>query len=202
LHELIYLADSAKVVESLCQSSLADTRITYFFCRFDDKESLQSTHISRALIRQCLDVENFPTAAESQLSDLIETGFSDAHTLEMLLQTLVNRSRLHFFIIDGLDECPKADRGQLMKMLKSTISHCTSLVKVFFASRDSIEAEIKQQFKSAHHVRTSAKLSSKDMKIYLNGALEQKIEDGELILGDLDLREEIHISLSQGWQGM
>lgn len=165
-------------------------------------ESLKSTNIFRALIRQCLDVENLSTTIELELLNVLEAGFSNAYKLEMLLRTIINSSRLHFIIIDGLDECSKADRGQLMKMLQSTISHCSSLVKVFVASRDGIETEIKQHFKRVHHVRVSATLSSKDMKIYLNGALEQKIEDGDLTLGDPRLREEIHMSLSQGWQGM
>jgi hypothetical protein len=163
---------------------------------------LESTNIIRSLIRQCLDLENLPTTVESQLSDIIKTGSWDAHDLEMILRTLIDSSRLHFIIVDGLDECPRADRGQVMKMLQSSISHCSSLVKVFVASRDSIEIDIKRHFKRVHHVKTSPALSSNDIEIYLDGVLEQKIDDRELIIGDPGLREEIRTSLSQGAQGM
>ncbi|OCK72892.1 hypothetical protein K432DRAFT_430842 [Lepidopterella palustris CBS 459.81] len=193
---------TAKVIERLCQSSSDSTRITYFFCRFDDSQSLQSAYISRSLIRQCLDLENFPTAVETRLSDIIKTGSWDAHDLDFLLQSLIDNSRLHFIIIDGLDECAKAERGQVLKMLQSSIRHSSSLVKVFVASRDSIETEINRHFKHVHHVKTNPAFSSQDIETYLNGVLEQKIEDQDLIIGDPGLREEIRASLSHGAQGM
>jgi len=156
----------------------------------------------RSLIRQCLNVDNMSAAVESCLADIVEKDSWEAQDLQNLFQHATSDSTQHFVIIDGLDECVKVERGKILKILqKIGLSSSTSL-KIFVASRDSIEQEIKQHFQRIHHVKISHLLTGMDIQIYIDGVLEEKVKNKDLIICDPSVCEEIRVSLSEGAQGM
>ncbi|KAK4938357.1 hypothetical protein LTR10_021156 [Elasticomyces elasticus] len=109
-----------------------DAGVAYFFCRYDDLESLKARTIIGSLTKQLLSSLE-PKAFES----MHITGDSTLETEQMLqyLQKLlpVHRQRC-FIILDGLDECSQEEIATLMQFLRSVLTIKTTL-QVFCASR-------------------------------------------------------------------
>ncbi|KAK5038212.1 hypothetical protein LTS07_001681 [Exophiala sideris] len=122
---------TANVVENVVLQA-PDAGVAYFFCRYDDLESLKARTIIGSLTKQLLSSLE-PKAFES----MHITGDSTLETEQMLqyLQKLlpVHRQRC-FIILDGLDECSQEEIATLMQFLRSVLTIKTTL-QVFCASR-------------------------------------------------------------------
>ncbi len=66
----------------LCMPWGNNYHIAFFFCQFDDTDSLSARTIIRALIRQCLSVDTLTQTMEAKMLDLFKSGSPDAEELE------------------------------------------------------------------------------------------------------------------------
>ncbi len=76
----------------------------YFFCQFDNVESLFATKILRCLIRHCLDSETLSNPIESRLVNMLKLSCPDAEELGDLLRDLLTDNKSFFIVIDAIDE--------------------------------------------------------------------------------------------------
>ncbi|KAJ9664651.1 hypothetical protein H2201_005165 [Coniosporium apollinis] len=179
-----------------------DVCISFFFCRFDEAVSLKAETILRSVIRQSLNVANLPKDIESSLERISQNPSSGTKELQALLESLIAMSRAYYIVIDALDECEKYERDIVLDVLQSVVTSSQSKAKILLASRDSIGEEIKRRFPSLQRVSTSSSDAQFDIAIYTREAIDEKLRNRDLVVGNDDLVKEIQDALIQGAQGM
>lgn len=179
-----------------------DIDIGFFFCRFDEAVSLKAELILRSIIRQSLDATNLPSDIEPSLEDLSQNALSGIEELRNLLQKKAALSRAYYIVIDALDECERSERDVVFDVLQSVIAPNVSKVKLFLSSRDSISEEIKKRFPYLHHLSMGSPEALSDIMAYTKEAIDGRLSNGALVVGNSQLVNEIKDALIQGSQGM
>lgn len=119
----------------------------------------------------------------------------------LLIKAMDELSSVAIFI-DGLDELPESDRKLTFSILRNILNEVTSPVKLFVSSRE----DVTYLFKSSSslttfkvHLQTNA--ISPDIEAYNRHAIDELITSGDLVLGNLALREDIFNVLKGGAKG-
>ena len=119
-----------------------------------------------------------------------------------LLSRLLEYYEYPVIFLDALDECSKESRLLILSNLLSIIKESKNPVKVFISSRHSLEIE--DRLKDSQNVSIEAKDNAEDIENYVKSALRRRIEDGELLRGDvpMELRQHIEEVLLRDTNGM
>ncbi|TGO25575.1 hypothetical protein BPAE_0077g00230 [Botrytis paeoniae] len=184
----------------------ADTAISFYYCDYADKRTLSPSglfsFISQKLFR---DMNEIPEA----LIAILEAEYSDEATspsldriVALLMKAIDELSSVAIFI-DGLDELPESDRKLTFSILRKIFNEVTSPVKLFVSSRE----DVTYLFESSSslttfkvHLQTNA--ISPDIEAYIRHAIDELTTSGDLVLGNLALREDIFNVLRDGARGM
>ncbi|KAJ5287317.1 hypothetical protein N7478_003003 [Penicillium angulare] len=106
-------------------------------------------------------------------------------------------------IIDGLDECQKREREDLLNALFSLVSvESDTNIRVFFSGRESVSREVERIFPRLKSVSMNYRGAQSDISTYIEGAVKGKLQSEELVVGNKDLIEEIKEALRNGADGM
>ncbi|EKG09569.1 NACHT nucleoside triphosphatase [Macrophomina phaseolina MS6] len=125
-------------------------KVCYYYCR--DDETGQAVHIFSTLVLALLEQLSglkktfYEWYKENQASGIPVPATSTkklGEFLEMVLETL---DRPLFIVVDGLDECDRGSRNDLLKLLR-TLSQKTPRLKILLSSRP--EEEILEQLDEA-----------------------------------------------------
>ncbi|KAH8812078.1 hypothetical protein F5884DRAFT_831783 [Xylogone sp. PMI_703] len=176
-----------------------DIPVAYFFSRFDDQESLNAEAIVRCIIKQLLGSADLPKEIESQLERL--NSLSGCGALSELLRTTTRQFKALYIVIDGVDECEKQERDELFWILSSLIS-IDNVARIFIASRDSLFGEIQKRFDVFEQCSMGNVLAQGDITTFIEGTIQDRIENQDLNVGDNGLIEEIKQALVCGAEGM
>jgi hypothetical protein len=185
----------------LCMPRGDNDHIAFFFCQFDDADSLLTRTIIGTLIRQCLSADTLPQNVEAKMLDLFKSGSPDVEELEELFLDVVGTSKTVKILIDGLDECSRPARMVVLKLLSRLVSS-QSITKVFLSSRDSMIGDIAIVFETCVQSSMDCKEARADISLYVDGVIEDKIEAGELEVGSVQLVQDIRNVLIQESNGM
>ena len=104
--------------------------------------------------------------------------------------------------IDGFDEVPREERDKVMATLAQTASFSRSIVKVFLSSRQDVGKEILTAFQCCQKTTTSCPKVDADIAAYIGLSIDEKLANGELVLGDLSNASVIRNALANGANGM
>ncbi len=176
--------------------------IGFFFCRFDEAISLKAEVILKSIIRQSLDATNLPSDIETSLEEISQSPLSGIGELQSFLQKTIASSQAYYIVIDALDECEKSERDLVLDVLQSVIASSVSKVKLFLASRDSTGKEIRKRFPSLQHLSMGSPEALSDIINYTREAIDGRLKNGDLVVGNRQLVMEIQDMLIQGAQGM
>ncbi|ETS82029.1 hypothetical protein PFICI_07031 [Pestalotiopsis fici W106-1] len=168
--------------------------VSFFFAQFDDSESLRAEIALKSILRQRLEAMDIP-------EELYETSAADWHDLSKPLERYMSVPQRSFILVDGLDECSKMDRKELLSKLAKLCS-ANANIRVFLASRPSLREEIQKYFRSMEYLTLDCAATNEDISTYVEGILNEKHEDGDFKVGDQSLIEDIKNALVQGAQGM
>lgn len=194
---------SAHLVDHLISVSQAnDTRVAFFFCQFDDVESLEARTILASLIRQGLDGRSLPKIVETHLSGILKNSFADIEELMALFIAVAERFAVNFIVIDAIDECKKDERSVLLDFLRKASLSNKFILRIYLATRDDVGEEIRKASKSLHHLPMSSPEAGQDIATYIENIIEEKKDKGDMIVGDPNLLVEIRDALVKGAQGM
>lgn len=192
----------ASVIEQLLTKKRSpDVFISFFFIRFDDRQSLNAEVILKSVIRQMLNVSDIYAKVEALLDSMQLNLMSRLNEIEKLLQSVAAEFGTLYIVIDGLDECTKSERDDLLKSLHSVMK-VRSNIKLFLAGRDSVSREIQLKFPTMKHIPMDCSSAQSDIATYVEGIVQEKLKTEELIVGDPDLIEDIKTALSDGANGM
>jgi hypothetical protein len=176
--------------------------LSIFFCEYDNAESLKSRTILRCLIRQCLSADTMSTTIEDMLKNSFRASPPDPEDLESILQQIARDSELVILVIDGFDECAQADRDIVLKALQRLIASNPKSVKVFISSREDLFGDIGRTFINCRELNMNCDEAGEDIPRYIRETVNEKLEKGELVVGDPAIIREIQEALIQGAKGM
>jgi hypothetical protein len=186
----------------LCMSRSGNDHIAFFFCQFDNADSLMARTILGALIRQCLSADALSQTVEAKLIKVFKGVSPGAEDLEEIFLEVARTSKAIRIVIDGLDECSRPARMVVLKLLHRLILSSESIVKVFLSSRDSMIGDIATVFDTCQQLTMDCEEARADISLYVNGIIEEKIEAGELEVGSVQLVQDIRNALVQESSGM
>lgn len=98
-----------------------------------------------------------------------------------LLQLTIQKSDSVSIFLDGLDECDNIERRQVLKALSGISDNLST--RTFISSRDSVSIDLQPKFPRFEHDSMTENVTP-DIREYLDAALEQRIHDKGLVLGD------------------
>jgi len=142
----------AFLVDQLNQKSrylLPRPKVCYYYCR--DNETGQAIHIFAALVLALLEQLSglkktfHDWYKEKQESGVLNPATSTRELSEFLEKVVATLDRLLFIVVDGLDECDRASRITLFKLLESVMKK-TPRLKIVLSSRpgEEIMAQLEQ----------------------------------------------------------
>jgi hypothetical protein len=139
---------------------------------------------------------------EHRLKELFEGISPDGKDFESLLQDIAATSEKVIFVIDGFDECHKADRIVVLKNLQKLLSSSQFHIKLLLSSREDVIGDIDRVFSTCHQVTMNCEETRADILTYIEDMVEDKIQDGELDICDPQLKQDIQKALAKGANGM
>lgn len=193
---------SACTIGHLFERSGNDYRVAYFFCQFDNAESLSASIILSALVRQLLDVETLPTSIETSLVNILKTPSPAPQDLGNLFKDVLVITKFSSIVIDAIDECSKSEWEVLLEVLRDIMVSCSGVVKIFLAVRQGIAEDVGKVFESPYQVTMGSSEAGSDIKTYIEDALAEKRDGGKLVVGNPELINEIKDALIQQANGM
>ncbi|KAH0530195.1 hypothetical protein TsFJ059_004852 [Trichoderma semiorbis] len=192
---------TASVIEKLLTEKRSpDVFIGFFFIRFDDRQSLNAEVILKSIVRQMLNVSNIYERVETLLDNVQLNFASGLSEIAKLLQSIAAEFKKVYIVIDGLDECTKSERHDLLEILHSVLK-VRSNTKLFLTGRDSVSREVQIKFPTLKHITMDCSSAQSDIATYVEGIVQEKLKTEELIAGDPDLIEDIKKALSDGANG-
>lgn len=192
----------ASVIEKLLTEKRSpDVFIGFFFIQFDDRQSLNAEVILRSIVRQMLNVSNVYEKVETQLNNMQLDLASGLNEIAKLLRSIAAEFQKLYIVIDGLDECTKSERHDLLLILHSVLT-VGSNTKLFLAGRDSVSREVQREFPTLKQIPMDCSSALSDIATYVEGIVQEKLKTEELIVGDPDLIEDIKAALLDGANGM
>jgi hypothetical protein len=106
------------------------------------------------------------------------------------------------FIIDGLDECSQADRRIILGVLSRVMCASPSPIKLLLSSREGLVEDVDRVFQDYQAVTMHCEEAQADVRTYVNGIIQEKIESGDLPIGSIQLVEDVKDALIRGASGM
>ncbi|XEV07368.1 hypothetical protein FSHL1_012655 [Fusarium sambucinum] len=199
---------SSRVIEFINDEQSESEVVSFFFSRFDDSASLECDTILRSLVSQLVSSPSLTKIIEkeniySEL-ELARDQCYSRESLKKLFQRSIGLVEKWFIVLDGIDECNAEERRGLFEFLSDLVAHkdTSGKVKLLLSCREALNHDIRKWFTSPLHVVTGSTKTSQDILTYAEDILRAKISKGELVLGDMNLAEEILRSISIKEQGM
>ena len=125
--------------------------------------------------------------------------------LEAVLLATIQRFDRIFFVVDALDECPPDERMHLLKFcfsIATPTGTSPGTVKIFITSRRENDINRAFQQRSIPTIEIEAATVDSDISIYVKAQIEQRLQDGRLVLKDLALKEKLLSVLTTKAGGM
>ena len=104
----------------------------YFFCRFDETESLKAKTIIGSIARQL--VSDCPATAFRALNPKNTYGTSIISALEAML----SHTRQYFIVLDGLEECEEVQIKEAVQIFHGLLLSPHLRIKFFWSSRPNV----------------------------------------------------------------
>lgn len=179
-------------------------KISYFFCQSEDSLSISTRAIFGCIISQLLDsyLENAECDALNELYKQIQSlDFEDVKDITRIVSEFESGGS-NYVILDGLDECEGQDVHKISKLIDALSKNRIMQFKVLCASRIELEDKLFQEASPDHKIILSREIVDMDIERYIEVALHEKLDKGQLTLHDPTLIWKIREVLLQGAQGM
>jgi GTPase SAR1 family protein len=190
----------ANIVDDLFSVTKAKhAPVAYFFCRYDDHDSLQARIILGSLTRQLLtSIEDFDLEKAFPDEGILQLDIDD---LQSLLEHAFPQDQPAYIVLDGIDECDSATMNDVIRQLrelqkKMKLKLCVS-VRIDPANHETLSLPSLDNAR-----RVCLPDDNPDIEGYIRAELETRVESGKLKFGDPAVILEIAEKLTKGSQGM
>jgi hypothetical protein len=144
------------------------------------------------------------TLSEEMEASLVEmdlkpsTGVGE---LTCVLRQRLAQSERFFIFIDALDEFEPRERRELLDLLAS-LGSSGSCLRVFLAGRESLREELNGKLSSIERLSMASEEAMTDVALYVQEALEERIDNGDLVVQDQSLILYVKQALTEHADGM
>jgi len=177
----------------------------FYYCDHADKRTLEAVNIFSGLAQQLLrSMADIPPVISSLIDNLYSNGSQTPGVesiIHLLLEMIKKNSQITTFFLDGLDEVLDKERNFIFLTLQKFLAMSEKL-KIFVSSREDTTYLIGESSVPNFKVRLDVNCISGDIDNYARHAIRDLIQRGELVLGNLELEEEIFTALTIGAKGM
>ena len=193
---------SASAVRHVLQCKSKTENVAFFFPHFNDPQSLSAETVIRSIIRQSLDPVTLSEEVEASLIEVVLKPSTGVDELTVLLRQRLAQSERFYIFVDALDEFEPRERRALIDVLASLGSSGGSGLRVFLAGRESLSGELKDKLPGIERLSMASAGANTDVALYVNQALQERIENRDLVVGDQSLVLEIEQALMKHADGM
>jgi len=192
----------ANAVRHVLQCKSKTENVAFFFPHFNDPQSLCAETVIRSIIRQSLDPVTLSEEVEASLIEVVLKPSPGVDELTVVLRQRLAQSEKFYIFIDALDEFEPKERRALIDVLASLGSSGGSGLRVFLAGRESLSGELKDKLPGIERLSMASAGANTDVALYVNEALQERIENRDLVVGDRSLVLEIEQALMRHADGM
>ncbi|KLO80598.1 Uncharacterized protein LW93_2937 [Fusarium fujikuroi] len=180
----------------------ARSRVTFFFSRFDDSESMRTETILRALARQLVTIQDV-SGSTKQALETIKSAPGDIllEISRLLTRLLSKKGPPSWVVLDGIDECQREERQILTKMLTSMLDAGVN-ARLLMTSRDHATSIFKDDYVNIEQISMNCSVAHDGMKQLVDQAVQRCLDAEELLVGDQTLINEIKNALTKHADGM
>jgi len=176
-----------------------DIHVTYFFPRLEDSTTFAADVVLKSIAQQLLRSKKFDNTVVPLLEKLQDPLFANVAEIRALLETIIDKDKDCYMVIDALDEFDKRERDILFAALSSTMKF--GRLKLFLTERASV-AEVAKTLQTHFHQTMSGNEVSNDISTYVRDTIDLKIANEDLVVQDQSLVVEIKDRLIEHAQGM
>lgn len=192
---------SASAVEHIyAHERRARENVTFFFPHFADQTPLSAEATLRSIIRQSLDPVRLSSDWEARLMELDRKLSSELGELTSVLRQAIDQSETFYIFIDALDEFEPAERRALLDSLVSVASG--SRLRVFISSRESLSGELRDRLPTIETVLMASPEAKIDIATFVEETLQRRQQNGDLMVQDQSIVDDIRRALINRADGM
>ncbi|KAG8525640.1 uncharacterized protein KY384_000400 [Bacidia gigantensis] len=193
---------AACVIAHLIEILTPRNVVAFFFCRFDNHESVQAKTINGSIARQL--VMDLPAAT---LQDFVGKDTNGVVSISVLERTL-DPSRQYFIVLDGLDECKEVEIKDVTEFFYGLLLSPVLRVKIFWSSRPNANVWLTEKSLARQRINLESikyrDMVAHDICKFLRVTLEGYLEGDtpKLEINDPSLALTIRDHLERKAQGM
>ncbi|KAF4951596.1 hypothetical protein FGADI_7371 [Fusarium gaditjirri] len=171
----------ANMVDDLALRQSGNVQIAFFFCQWDQPDSLQALTILYCLHQQLVDrVLSFPN---------LYSGSFDTGQMISLLRDALNTNKKTYIVLDGLNECQETEKTKVINVLRALQAH--SSLSICLSSRPGTLSHI--GWAKLHSI--SIPEDNPDIELYVESELSQRLELAKLVVRNPALGSKIRSAL-------
>ncbi|KAL9013111.1 MAG: hypothetical protein Q9173_002171 [Seirophora scorigena] len=194
---------ASSVVDALrLDASSRKYSIVYYYCDYADQRTLQAETILGTLLKQFFVNSHIPEAVAKRFPP----GYGDyAHSLDVsdlidLVCLAIEQTSCTVVIVDGLDECEKNSRKEILNFFNRLQRIDTSIIKAFVSCRQ--EDQLLRSLQGVPIIHMTSSTLEDDIRLFVAASVNSRITNGELRVRDPNLAKEITDELVNKAHGM
>ena len=174
----------------------------YYYCDYADHRSLQTNRILGTLLKQLIPEDGIPAELEPKFLKAYKEGTRTPETTDLmeLIFSLMQRQPMVYIVLDGLDECERSARQDILSFLERLSTLAGASVRTFVSCRD--EDQLLRSLNSYSRIRLTAAALETDIKSFVEGSVRARIVSGQLTIKNPELEHQIVRELVQKSHGM
>lgn len=176
--------------------------IVYYYCDYADQRTLQTDRILGTILKQLIPGDQIPKEIEPQILRAYIDGTRTPGTYELmdLICALMRLRPIVYIVLDGLDECERPPRQDILSFLERLSSLTKASVRTFVSCRD--EDQLLRSLQSYPRIQLTTTALESDIKSFVEGSVRSRIKSGQLTIRNPDLEHQIVQELVDKAHGM
>lgn len=191
---------ASMVVDATLDSD--EAKVLYYYCDYTDQRTLQINRILGTILKQLFAAGRIPDEIAVQVIQVFGDNSRSLTFKEMssLVCSAINLNSAVTMVLDGLDECEKEVKEQMIAFLECLTNPRSTVVKLFVSCRE--EDNILRSLTKFSRIHVTSAASEDDIVSYISGSVRSRIEAGQLRLRNPELEQEIVSELVDKANGM
>lgn len=195
---------ASQVIDTLSSPYGGEANLCYYYCDYADRRTLSAYTIIATLLRQWL---GHPVGQKVGLQEWIIDQFHEQqfrppidNLISKVLEILAESTEV-CLVLDGLDELDDDEQVILATTMARLLQAKPCQVKIVVSCRGE-SMKRKTFWYSGFSVTMSPQELGRDMEVFVEHAIDKKMQDGELNLNNVLLKQEVVAKLTDGAQAM
>lgn len=176
--------------------------VVYYYCDYALQRTLQAETILGTILKQFFVNDRIP----NELENKFPRGYGeDAHSLDVndltdLVCMAIKTTSLTYLIIDGLDECEKSVRKEMLRFVDRPEGIASPDIKILITCRQ--EDQLLRSLQKVPMIQLTPSALKDDIRLFVAASVRSRIVSKELTIRDPDLADEISNELVNKAHGM